>query len=120
MNPRDILNALQATGNAEVVNVGDKSPPKETIPTFRGKQLKSVAVNIWLLEGKGCCIVCEGSVTKGWKARFHTEDGSSATCNMYGKDLEKVLDQILLNEHNRIQGAAKLLDERVAMLNSLV
>lgn len=87
--------------------------------TYKGKALRLVGPDTWVLEGQGCQILCDNKGGRGWKAKLSVEGERTLAGEMYGRELEGVIHSILHNEFARIKGAHSHLDDLEKKLKSL-
>lgn len=90
---------------------------------YKGKALKHLGLDTWALEGRGVRVLCEGGPLRGWSARIEFDDEAGlkkpSRPTVHGRDLEKVIDDLIEAEALRIQGNRNMLDAKDRALNSL-
>lgn len=90
---------------------------------YKGKPLTHLGLDMWALEGRGVRIICEGGPQRGWKAQIEFDDEvglkKPSRGTVYGRDLEKVIDEVIDVEGLRIKANIDNLNKKDRALKSL-
>lgn len=87
-------------------------------PTYKGKSLKHVGGDTWVLEGHGATVSANFK-HGGWEVSLTMADRRVLPGTVHGKDLETVIDSVIKNEHSAIDGGKMRLDMAKKSLDSL-
>lgn len=90
---------------------------------YKGKYLLAADDDEFHLEGNGAKVVLHGSLESGWSGFFEQDNEANlkkpSRPSVHGKNAEEVIDEVLTNEKNRIQGLMKFLEEQDRAVKSV-